>query len=549
MSTNSLTSHHKPLALAVSAALAMGLAGPAIGQFTSVVQLSDLDGTNGFKLDGEFDSDHSGFSVSNAGDVNGDGVDDLLIGAPYADSNGSDSGRVYVIFGRTDGIFSTIQFSSLDGDNGFMLDGEGLYFFGDRSGFSVSTAGDINGDGIGDIIIGAPSAEFDGCRCGRSYVVFGKSDGFPARVPLSSLDGINGFTLDGKEPGGSNSGFSVSTAGDINGDGFDDLIIGAPYAVPNGAGTGRSYVVFGRPDNFPARVQLSSLSGDIGFTLDGEKVGIVASSGASVSKAGDVNGDEINDLIIGAPKSDSNGTNSGRVYVIFGNKDGFPATVQLSSLNGFNGFKLDGEDQFDFSGTSVSDAGDINGDGVDDFIIGGPGVDPNNIYIGRSYVVFGMTDGFPPTLQLSDLNGANGFKIDGEVSGAGGGARSGFSVGNAGDINGDGVNDLIIGAPYASQNGFNSGRSYVVFGSSDGFSAIVQLSNLNGDNGFILDGEGADGGISGFSVSTAGDINDDGLDDLIIGAPRADLNGCFCGRSYVLFGKRNDIIFQDSFED
>ncbi|SFD87297.1 integrin alpha [Nitrosomonas sp. Nm166] len=166
-------------------------------------------------------------------------------------------------------------------------------------------------------------------------------------INLSSLDGTNGFRLDGE---GGRSGRSVSSAGDVNGDGFDDVIIGAP-------GANSSYVVFGKAFGFDATLDLSSLGGSNGFRMGGGG----DSSGGSVSTAGGVNGDGFDDVIVGAIGADPNGRDSGSSYAVFGKASGFDAAVDLSSLNGSNGFRLDGEARLDFSGRSVSNAGDVNG--------------------------------------------------------------------------------------------------------------------------------------------------------------------------------------------
>jgi len=137
------------------------------------MDLSGLDGSNGFRLDGEATLDYSGFSVSSAGDVNGDGFDDLIVGAPRADPNGGYSGSSYVVFGKASGFDATIDLSGLDGSNGFRLDGEAVL---DYSGFSVSSAGDVNGDGFDDLIVGAPRADPNGGYSGSSYIIFGRSD-------------------------------------------------------------------------------------------------------------------------------------------------------------------------------------------------------------------------------------------------------------------------------------------------------------------------------------------------------------------------------------
>jgi hypothetical protein len=433
--------------------------------FAAAINLSTLDGSNGFRLDGVAAFDFSGRAVSAAGDVNGDGIDDLIIGAPGAGPNGSSTGSSYVVFGRSTGFAAAINPSALDGSNGFRLDGVERF---DRSGCAVSAAGDINGDGLDDLVIGAYGADPNGARSGSSYVVFGRSTGFAAAIGLSTLDGSNGFRLDGVAAD-DRSGFAVSAAGDVNGDGLDDLIIGAYGAAPNGSYSGSSYVVFGRSAGFAAANALSTLEGSNGFRLDG--VGERDLSGRAVSAAGDVNGDGLDDLIIGASRADPNGSDSGSSYVVFGRSTGFAAAINLSTLDGSNGFRLDGVAAFDSSGRAVSAAGDVNGDGLDDLIVGASGADPNGSDSGSSYVVFGRSTGFAAVINLSTLDGSNGFRLDGVAAFD----FSGGAVSAAGDVNGDGLDDLIIGASWADPNGSNSGSSYVVFGTAqifqDGFEA------------------------------------------------------------------------------
>ncbi|MEH2295670.1 beta strand repeat-containing protein [Nostoc sp.] len=292
-------------------------------------------------------------------------------------------------------------------------------------------------------------------------------------------------------------------------------------------------MVFGKSTGFSPTLNLSDLNGANGFAING-----IAgdSSGDSVTRdAGDVNDDGIADLIIGASGASPNGYDSGRSYVVFGKSTGFSPTLNLSSLNGANGFAINGIKAFDYSGDSVSSAGDVNADGIADLIIGASGADPNGDGSGQSYVVFGKSTGFSRTFNLSSLNGANGFAINGIKSGD----NSGISVSSAGDVNDDGITDLIIGTPNASPNGYDSGQSYVVFGKSTGFSPTLNLSSLNGANGFAINGIVGSG--SGFSVSSAGDVNGDGIADLIIGAPNVYLNGDSSpsGQSYVVFGGKN----------
>lgn len=486
----------------------------------ALIPLSEVAaGAGGFSVDGDA-GDRLGFSVSDAGDVNGDGRGDIVLSQYWDDVMGPATGGAYVVFGKAD--TDAVPLAAVTGGvGGFALESETL---NDGLGHSVSGAGDVNGDGLDDVIVGAFSSDASGPATGRSYVVFGKVD--TGSVSLSEVAGagMGGFALDG-ESGGYLSGASVSGAGDVNADGLADILVSANRPFGVSAFPGRCYVVLGTAQT--DTVQLSDVvSGTGGYALDGETEG--SNQGPLVSDAGDVNGDGLADIIVSSRRHDANGTRSGRSYVVFATAD--MDTLKLSDVaNGIGGFALDGEAALDSSGSSVSSAGDINGDGLADLVVGAPNADPNGQSSGRSYVVFGKAD--TDAVPLSDVaGGMGGFALDGEAEHD----NAGSSVSGAGDVNGDGVADIIIGAPGNASNGQGSGRSYVVFGKAD--TVAVQLSDVaSGVGGFALEGEY---GFSGSSVSGAGDINGDGLADVVVGAPWNDAHGLNSGRAYVVFGVR-----------
>ena len=347
---------------------------------------------------------------------------------------------------------------------------------GEESGASVYSAGDFNKDGIDDLVIGAPTS-----AGGEVYVVFGSDFTLSSSLDLSTLNGTNGFKLIGVTSGDL-AGTSVGGGSDINADGFDDIVIGAPGADPySRANAGSTYVVFGSA-SFGATFNLSLLNGTNGFRIDGASAG--DNSGQSVAIAGDVNQDNFPDVIIGAPMNDDGGTNAGAAYVLFGKSTGFGATTDLASLSPTSGFRIHGTSTNQNLGFSVQTAGDMNNDSVDDVIIGAPTGITGTAANGSAYVVFGNASGLSD-ISVGSLIGTNGFQLQGVNTGD----QAGYAVSTAGDVNDDGISDVIIGSPRAKVDGVSVGAAYVIFGQSANFPGIIDLGSLDGTNGFRVGGD------------------------------------------------------------
>jgi hypothetical protein len=416
-----------------------------IGKTYVLLGGSNMNSTVDYTMDGFDKSDYFGQSISYAGDLNNDGIDDLVVGDQGYHTN---TGSAFVYYGNTT-FDATPDWQALGEESG-------AYF-----GYSVADAGDVNGDGYDDFILGS-----DGYNqsTGHVFIHFGGMD----------VDSIADFTLTGE--GRTNSfGWSVSSAGDVNHDGFDDIIVGIPGY---NSYTGKAYIYLGgNPmDTNPDVVLSASTTGSF--------------FGNSVSCAGDVNHDGYDDVIVGA-----SGTRdiNGKAYIYFGGM----------AMNAVADVVFTGESTNSKFGSSVSSAGDMNGDGYDDVIIA---ANEYGSTVGKVYIYLGG----------NSMNNIADLSMIGVLY-----AKLGSSVSNAGDINKDGYDDIIVGASshYASPN---IGYAYIYYGGS----------TLDNSPDVTFTGEVV-GNYFGCSVGGDVDLNNDGYSDVMIGSSGSKTDP---GKMYIYFG-------------
>ena len=388
----------------------------------------------------------------------------------------------------------------------------------------VSGITDLNGDGIADIIVGGPGDDDKAVDAGRIYVVFGSATGGTTTTlagdPVAKATEI---LIDGVTAGDF-SGSAVGSVTDLNNDSKAEILIGAPM-VENGAlvDAGAAYVVWGKAtagtgNGVDLADPFSGTGNGKGYVMKGEAAGDHA--GQVITSIGSMNGDAKAEILVGAAGNDAGGVDAGAAYVVWGKAT--DSAVNLTSVTaGTGGFRIIGQNAGDAAGQALTAIGDVNGDGKADILVGAMGNDAGGLNAGAAYVVFGKSTGTQVDLDNIAL-GTGGFRITGAA-----GESAGSAVTGLGDVNNDGIADMLVGAS-------GSGKAYVVFGKAN--TSEVLLSNVAaGTGGFVITPE-LGGDLAHLSVTGGADFNRDGIADIVIGTPNNSEGGFDAGAVYVVWG-------------
>ncbi|MEQ9231106.1 MAG: FG-GAP-like repeat-containing protein [Cyclobacteriaceae bacterium] len=502
-----------------------------IAQFPFPKQFSvnDINVENGLIFVGDT-SDLAG-NAAIATDFNNDGLSDLLIGAPDKISGSPGRGKIYVVFGKSDHSFELpYQLESFGSEDGIMITSTNP--IENSLGWQLSS-GDFNDDGIMDVLASSPNYnEFRG----SVYVIYG-SNTLSNPLDVSTLDGLNGYSfIDPEFQIFDGLGRSVNSTGDFNGDGEEDVIIGAPLSENHESTVftddGKVYVLFGNSSNTSAQLLSTELNGSNGFIINPPDADIRL--GQDVEGIGDINNDGFDDILIGAPGSHSI---PARFYVIFGTDTITNSTYDLSKIDGLNGFIIESSDPkyaLYYSGY----LGDVNNDGFDDIGVAGR-ADNYEIADGRAYIIYGKSEFAQSTLDPNSINGNDGFIVNGFRNN--GLLKIGIS--ERLDINNDGYAEIVLTARSDIDGISNVGEVYVIYGKPM-FEAAIELKNLMQSQGFTIRGDVHDDRF-GTSITVIEDFNNDGINDLAIGSKGVQFERLDSeddpGALYVLFGSDNQL--------
>ncbi len=454
-----------------------------------------LTGAEDTLIEGDQAGAELGVSVAGAGDVDGDGYADVLVGAPSYDAGEPGEGAAFLFLGSAAGV--------ADGSPATAASQVEANQAGAGLGSSVAAAGDVNGDGFADVIVGAPRYDAGESDEGAAFVFLGSAGGLLGTDPATASAQIE------SDQAGARLGASVSGAGDVNGDGYADVIVGAPRYGAGQVREGAAFVFHGGtagvPDGTPATAATRIESDQAQAEL-----------GTGVAGAGDADGDGYADVIVGAPLYDGGEGDEGAAFVFPGSPtgvaDGTPATAAASIEADQTGAHL---------GQSVAGAGDVNGDGYADVIVGAVDFDAGQANEGAAFVFLGSALGIP-----SGGPAAAAARLESDQIGS----DFGLSVAGAGDVNGDGYADVIVGARFFDDGQGDEGAAFVFRGGAAGVqdgSPATAFAAVQSDQAT---------GFLGEAVAGAGDVNGDGFADVIVGAPSFDAGEVGEGAAFVYLG-------------
>ncbi|UCG50447.1 MAG: FG-GAP repeat protein [Candidatus Latescibacterota bacterium] len=496
----------------------------ATSSFAQVLSHEEISQTEGF-LNKLLDADQFGSSVTTLGDVDGDGTDDVAVGEWMGDFEGQNRGTVWILFLNTDGTVAKRQ-NIAAGRGGFphttTVDDN------DRFGISVAGIGDLDLDGVPDLAVGAALDDDGGAgpsaNRGAVWILFLNDDGtVKAYQKISDTEGNFTGVLDDED----RFGVSVAFLGDLDLDTNPEIAVGAELDDDGASNAGAVWILsLDTGGTVISHQKISATEGGFG--------GVVAADehfGSSVARVGDLDGDLVTELAVGERDDDDGGAGSGAIWILFLNTDGTVLSEQkISATAGGLVGVLDPGDGF---GSAVTGLQDFNIDGVEDIAVGAPGDDDGGDARGAIYVIFLNDDGTVNSYQkISDtLGGFTGVLDNVDEFGA--------AVTMVNDLNGGGVTDLLVGAPMDDDGLPENGAAWVLLMDPSGnVGSHQKISQTVGGFTTILE----DGDWFGESGAAIGDVNDDGVNDLAVGAPSDDDGDSNQGAVYILFMRTNGTV-------
>lgn len=496
--------------------------------------LNSLNGENGFKIAGRFESDRLGARISGIGDINNDGFNDFSF-VPYT-LDADRSSIAYVIYGKATGFDTEFDFASLDGTAGFQVvsSQEIDEAIVNPFNYDFTKLGDFNDDGVDDFAITETftSNSISSSPIGRIHIVFGQTSGYGTLLDLSSLNGSNGFTITptisislGLVSNFLRPNLGISGNGDINGDEIPDLAITADASAISSINNSL-YVLYGSSIAFNSNIDQDDIVDGLGTQL------FFNNTISSINLGGDINNDETDDLAV----TSINDQGAITIHVIYGSAT-LNSTLDTDNLNGTDGFIINEANENTRFGDIVLFNGDYNGDGVDDMIISGSDeiVSNTGIVPGNIYVLFGSST-TESTVSLADMPLERGFQLEGVGS-----QKLGRYLAYL-DFNGDNLLDIAFGNELgiglgSTEQATNSVAG--VFYGSDQLSAVPPIDSLN-NAGFDFDTPAPDF-VAQANIANLGDINGDGFSDLAVGRPFENSEGVSeAGNIYIVFGRANN---------